>query len=355
MAEHDPPDVADGGDAAAVARLAAAGIEARRRGRLAARGRHRPHPRRAGARPRPRARGRRAARLEGWLAGASAREPLQLVLGVAPFYGLEVQVRPGVLVPRPETERLVERALDALRDVVAPRVHDVGTGSGAIALAIAAARPDARVTASDVDPTAVMVARANATALGLDVTVWTSDLLAAPDRAAGGRRGARPRRQPPLPARGRPRRLPPEVAFDPPEALFGGEDGLAVARRWRREAVALLRPGAMVWFELDPRNAERFAEELEATTAGANCASRPTSTVAGATCWRVADGAPGRPRAVGSRVARALGAPARARSGRARAAAAPRERRAAGGGPAATGAPGGTSPTNDQQQPRRRR
>jgi release factor glutamine methyltransferase len=174
-----------------------------------------------------------------------------------------VQVRPGVLVPRPETEGLVERALASLRDVVAPRVHDVGTGSGAAALAFAASRPDARVTASDVDPTAVMVARANATALGLDVTVWTSDLLAAPEvRRAASEAHALVANLPYLPESDR-GRLPPEVAFDPPEALFGGEDGLAVARRLASEAVALLRPGAMVWFELDPRNAERFAEELE--------------------------------------------------------------------------------------------
>jgi release factor glutamine methyltransferase len=204
------------------------------------------------------------ARLEAWLRRREAREPLQLVLGVAPFYGLEVQVRRGVLVPRPETELLVERALAALRDVVAPRVHDVGTGSGAAALAIAASRPDARVTASDVDPTAVMVARANATALGLAVTVWASDLLAAPEvRRAAGEAHALIANLPYLPESDR-GRLPPEVAFDPPEALFAGEDGLSVARRLAAEAVALLRPGAMVWFELDPRNAERFAEELEA-------------------------------------------------------------------------------------------
>ena len=204
------------------------------------------------------------ARLEGWLRRREAREPLQLILGVAPFYGLEVQVRPGVLVPRPETELLVERALAGLRDVVAPRVHDVGTGSGAAALAIAAARPDARVTASDVDPTAVMVARANATALGLPVTVWTSDLLAAPEvRQAAGEAHALIANLPYLPDSDR-GHLPPEVAYDPPEALFAGVDGLAVARRLAAQAVALLRPGAAVWFELDPRNAERFAEELEA-------------------------------------------------------------------------------------------
>jgi len=204
-----------------------------------------------------------AARLEGWLRRREAREPLQLVLGVAPFYGLEVQVRPGVLVPRPETERLVERALEDLREVVAPRIHDVGTGSGAVALALAASRPDARVTASDVDTTAVMVARANATALGLPVTVWASDLLDAPEvRRAAAEAHLLVANLPYLPDGDR-GRLPPEVAYDPPEALFGGADGLDLARRLATQAAPLLRPGATLWFELDPRNAEVFAEELE--------------------------------------------------------------------------------------------
>jgi release factor glutamine methyltransferase len=205
-----------------------------------------------------------AARLEGWLRRREAREPLQLVLGVAPFFGLEVQVRPGVLVPRPETERLVERALEDLREVVAPRIHDVGTGSGAVALALAASRPDARVTASDVDTTAVMVARANATALGLPITVWTSDLLDAPDvRRAAAEAHLLVANLPYLPEGDR-GRLPPEVAYDPPEALFGGADGLDLARRLAAQAAPLLRPGATLWLELDPRNAEVFAEELEA-------------------------------------------------------------------------------------------
>jgi len=203
-------------------------------------------------------------RLEGWLLRREAREPLQLVLGVAAFHGLELQVRPGVLVPRPETESLVERVLASLRYVADPRVHDVGTGSGAIALAIAAARPDAIVSASDVDPTAVLVARANAAALGLPVTVWSSDLLAAPEVAvAVAEAHALVANLPYLPDSDR-GRLPPEVAFDPPEALFAGSDGLAVARRLARQALPLLRPGGLVWLELDPRNAQVFASELQA-------------------------------------------------------------------------------------------
>lgn len=208
-----------------------------------------------------------AERLAAWTARRVRREPLQLILGVAPFYGLDVQVHPGVLIPRPETERLVELVLERLRPVATPRVHDVGTGSGAIALAIAAARPDAQVTASDVDPTAVLVARANATALGLGVAVWTSDLLADPTvRHAVAEAQAVVANLPYLPEGDR-GRLPPEVAYDPPQALFAGPDGLALARRLARDAGPLLRPGATLWWELDPRNVDAFADELEATGA----------------------------------------------------------------------------------------
>jgi len=203
-------------------------------------------------------------RLAGWLRRREAREPLQLVLGVAPFHGVELQMRPGVLVPRPETEQLVELVLASLRTVRAPRVHDVGTGSGAVALALAAARPDAHVTASDVDPTAVLVARANAAAMGLPVTVWASDLLAAPEVRRAVREAHALVANPPYLPEGDRGHLPPEVAFDPPEALFAGPDGLAVARRLAAQAQALLRPGATMWLELDPRNAAAFAAELTA-------------------------------------------------------------------------------------------
>ena len=202
------------------------------------------------------------ARLQCWLRRREAREPLQLVLGVAPFHGLELQVRPGVLVPRPETELLVERVLASLRYVAEPRVHDVGTGCGAVALALAAARTDAHVTASDIDETAVLVARANAAALALPVTVWRSDLLAESEvRAAATEAHALVANLPYMPEGDRDR-LPPEVAYDPPGALFAGPDGLALARRLAAQARPLLRPGAMVWWELDPRNAEAFAQEL---------------------------------------------------------------------------------------------
>lgn len=104
-----------------------------------------------------------------------AGEPVQYVLGHADFYGLRLTVTPDVLIPRPETEEVVEAALARIVGTVAPWVLDVGTGSGAIALAVKAQRPDAEVFAVDVSGAALGVARANAERLGLDVTFIEAD------------------------------------------------------------------------------------------------------------------------------------------------------------------------------------
>ena len=188
--------------------------------------------------------------------------PLQTLLGVAPFYGLTLHVGPGVLIPRPETERLVELVLQDLKHHDHPRVLDVGTGSGAVALAIKSERPNAAVMATDRSPDALAWARDNAAALGLDIDVVRSDLLASPKVADFAATCDVLVSNPPyLPESDR-GTLPPEVTHDPDEALFAGEDGLAVARRLWREAQPRLKPGASLWLELDPRNAQSFADEV---------------------------------------------------------------------------------------------
>jgi len=117
-----------------------------------------------------------AAELEHLVARREAREPLAYLLGEWGFRRLTLKVDRRVLVPRPETEVVVERCLELLRDVDRPAVLDVGTGSGAIALAIADEHPGARVTAIDVSPGALEVARENALMAGLEVTLVEHDV-----------------------------------------------------------------------------------------------------------------------------------------------------------------------------------
>ena len=205
-------------------------------------------------------------RLERWVARREAREPLQHVLGTAPFGELELAVGPGVLVPRPETEVLVEQVLARLETVGVrrPRVLDVGTGSGAIALAIKRARPDAEVLATEVSPGAAAWARRNARGLGIAVPVIESDLLDEPVVAAfAGTVDALVANPPYLPE-GDADALAPEVHADPPEALFGGPEGLGVARRLTAQARSRLPRGALLALELDPRNAATMRAELQA-------------------------------------------------------------------------------------------
>jgi release factor glutamine methyltransferase len=198
-------------------------------------------------------------RLASWLARRERREPLQHILGQAHFYGLKLRVSPEVLVPRPETERLVELGLERLAAVRRPRVLDVGTGSGALALAFKHERPDAVVTASDVSAAALEIARENAARLGLAVTFVLSDLLDAPEL-----REALPTfdllvvNPPYLPLADK-ARVSPEVQADPELALYAGEDGLAVFKRLERQANAGLKEGAYLLAELDPRNVREAA------------------------------------------------------------------------------------------------
>jgi release factor glutamine methyltransferase len=150
---------------------------------------------------------------------AIEREPVAYLLGRKGFRHLELDVDARVLVPRPETELLVEAALGLPRGA---RVVDVGTGSGAVALSLKHERSDLDVTATDVSADALAVARANAERLGLDVAFVRGDLFDGPFDAVLS--------NPPYVADGD--ELPPDVArHEPPGALFAGPDGLAVIRR----------------------------------------------------------------------------------------------------------------------------
>lgn len=184
----------------------------------------------------------------------AAREPLQHIVGRTEFYGIELAVDARALVPRPETERLVELALERVRDLPAPRLLDVGTGAGAIALALKHERPDAEVLATDVDANALDLARENAARLGLDVSFALADALDAPEVAAFARGADLLATNPPyLPDADR-AAAPPEVRRDPDRALYGGTTGTEVFLRLLGQAHGLLRGGAWLMAELDPRN-----------------------------------------------------------------------------------------------------
>ncbi len=199
------------------------------------------------------------ARLEALVARRELREPLQHVLGVAHFYGLELAVDARVLIPRPETETLVRLALEALSALTGPgTLLDVGTGSGAIALAVKAERPQTTVVGSDVSAAALLVAEANAERLGLDVLFTQSDLLA--DVAGFARAAEVIVSNPPyLPAADL-ARVSPEVARDPALALYAGADGLEVFTRLLGQLQSVARPDAVILLELDPRNVEQAAK-----------------------------------------------------------------------------------------------
>ncbi len=161
-------------------------------------------------------------RFDQLVARRAAREPVAYILGRRAFRHLELEVDPRVLIPRPETELLVEVGL-----TLAPgaRVVDVGTGSGAVALALADERPDLSVVGVDVSSDAVACARANAARLGLSVDFVRGDLMA-------GVRADAVLANLPYVAASDARSLPPEVSeFEPALALFAGEDGLDLVRR----------------------------------------------------------------------------------------------------------------------------
>ncbi|PRZ43386.1 release factor glutamine methyltransferase [Antricoccus suffuscus] len=188
-----------------------------------------------------------AAAYEALLVRREAREPLQHILGVAYFDGLEIAVGPGVFTPRPETELIVEYAAKRLSAVDRPRVVDMCAGSGAIALALKNRLPAAYVAMVEIDPVAASWARRNAKELGLDVTVRCDD---ATDLAAVRALGPVDvvTCNPPYVPIGVP--VAAEVRdHDPALALWGGADGLDVIRRLLPVIAALLVPGGLVLIE----------------------------------------------------------------------------------------------------------
>lgn len=190
----------------------------------------------------------------------AAGEPVAYLVGCKGFWSLELEVGPQVLVPRPETELVVERAL-ALRPALTGRVADLGTGSGAIALALAAERPAWRITATDRSPEALQVARRNAHRLGLHhVELLAGDWF----EPLAGRRFDLIVSNPPYVAGNDPALGVPPLAWEPRAALTPGTDSLSALRRIIREAPAYLDAGGWLVLEHGATQAESVARELVA-------------------------------------------------------------------------------------------
>ena len=189
------------------------------------------------------------ARYEAVLAERARGRPSQYITGHQEFWGLDFIVSPAVLIPRPETEHVVETVLELARSVERPRIVDVGTGSGCIALALAMELPAAEIVAVDISPEALEIARANAVRLELDrrVEFQQRDLLqgfppASFDFVVS---------NPPYVAEAEPDKVQREVReFEPRVAVFAGESGMEAYRLLMPQAHTVLRPGGWLVVEI---------------------------------------------------------------------------------------------------------
>jgi release factor glutamine methyltransferase len=174
------------------------------------------------------------------------REPVQYITETQEFWGLTLAVSPAALIPRPETEGLVEEVLNRLKDVPSPRVLDAGTGSGCIAIAIARERSDARVVATDISADALALARANAARHAVDIEFKLAPFVPADefdlDMIVS---------NPPYVAESALAALQPEVRdYEPRIALVGGVDGCDAFRSLFSSAPRALRPRGWLLVEL---------------------------------------------------------------------------------------------------------
>jgi release factor glutamine methyltransferase len=208
-----------------------------------------------------------ADRYEALVARRTAREPVSYIVGHHEFWGLQLEVTPAVLIPRPETELIVEIALDALEGRPAERgrcdIADVCTGSGCIAIALARERPTARLVATDTSEAALDLARRNAAAHRVSgrVQFIKADVL----EGANGPFDII-LANPPYVREGDRATLQPEVRdYEPVEALLAGPDGLDVIRRLLPQAAARLKADGMLVFEIGFGQAETVEQLISMT------------------------------------------------------------------------------------------
>jgi release factor glutamine methyltransferase len=189
-----------------------------------------------------------------WLERRAAGEPAHHLTGACPFWGRDFEVGPAALVPRPETELAVETALTLPLSETA-KVLDIGTGSGSIAVTLAAERPRWRVSAVDRSPTALMIARRNRDRHRVSVPLFVGDLAT----AVGPPWDLVVANLPYIPSTDLDL-LAVEVHHDPPKALDGGADGLDLVRRLLADLQRLLRPCGAVVLEIGEDQADAVAE-----------------------------------------------------------------------------------------------
>jgi release factor glutamine methyltransferase len=200
---------------------------------------------------------------DAWIARRAQNEPVQYILGEQEFYGLAMKVTPAVLIPRPETEHLVEAVVGKVSRADFQnqelRICDVGTGSGAIAVALAHALPGAQVTALDCSPAALEIARQNAERHGARIRFLESDLLA----AVAGEPFDVVVSNPPYVAESE--ELEPQVRdWEPHAALFAGPSGLEVYRKLIPQAWDVLAPRGWLLLEIGHGQRDALARLLAA-------------------------------------------------------------------------------------------
>jgi release factor glutamine methyltransferase len=201
-----------------------------------------------------------AARFLALIERRHAGEPIQYITGEAEFYGLPFRVTPDVLIPRPETEHLVEKALSLASGIPALRILDIGTGSGAIAIALAHHLPDAQITALDISSAALAIARENAVRNGAAIRFLESNLLAA---VADQQFDLIVSNPPYVPTADRDS-LSIEVRdHEPALALFAGKDGLDIYWRLIPVAFDALASGGHLLLEIGYGQSDAIAALLE--------------------------------------------------------------------------------------------
>lgn len=203
------------------------------------------------------------AELQGMMAKLEQGEPIQYVMGYAPFYGRHFHVEPGVLIPRPETQQLVEWAVEEMGKNAARNVLDIGTGSGCIAISIALEAPLSEVSAWDISTDALRIARGNAASLHAVVDFRQQDALQAPmeDREKWDLIISNP---PYVMEKERKKMADNVLRHEPSLALFvPNDDPLRFYRAIARYGKHALRPGGTLLFEINPLLAEDMLRLLE--------------------------------------------------------------------------------------------